>query len=888
MDWVFGIVAIVVFVIFGRKIGDLNGKVEHLEGAVLRLQTKLTLGVPIIERDEAPINMASEEASPPAASAEEFYSAQVVADEPPQPAALMDEVQEPEQPSLDILPPKPPAPAPVAIDWEKTLGVRLPVWGGAIMLLIAGFFLINWAIEAGITSIFTPEVRTALCGLAAAGLLAAAFIVKHRQIANGDRISSALATAAVAVGYGTVFLAASVFHLVPGIAALVGAIVVTAAAIMVAIQFDRRVMLVGLLGGYLSPFFVWSIGSSGGLVAIYAATLLTVSLFAIRWNGWWGQLLAALIGPTLWAVALVIWTDSVTLAVFYLSLAAIPAAIALLPLQKDQEALSKRHGMVFLGTIASAALLVIGAAVHRFDIAFAVAEVALSIGGLLLIRWDPTALRNTWLSTLASALIILLAWQGADRASFLVIALLLSATHLGALALQFRLGADKTARSFEIAGVSTVFFVILLVKLDGWIGARDIPYIWAGLALLAAGAFAALAIKHIKAEHQLGGHVGFAVGANAFLSLGLGLALDPALYALVAALHASGLALLYSRFRHPVLEALHIVYAGLYGALLIVGQAVSGAEGVFYNKGGLADFIPSVGMQDAPITLLLIPGLLFLGAATLFTRIAYSEIPKALDAVAIVLLAFAIHFLILPNLPSDIFEQAFVIGSVWFNALALLAVAAMYAGGRLDRSYLVRAGSGIAGVVAVAMLIYAIVPIFRFWPTIQTPGVPLFNVALTALGLPAALLLVAAYLSRKHGSLQIARGLAAFGGLAGLITVLVLIRQAIHGPSLNGPGAVPGQIELYLYSGGMLLYGFAMLWGGAAFSSIALRAGSLLVVLATIGKVFLYDVSDLDGLWRVGSFLGLGLALLAVSWFYGRFVFGIGPSGRKKESVPAE
>ena len=44
--------------------------------------------------------------------------------------------------------PERPRPPREPVDWEKTLGVRLPVWGGAIMLLIAGFFraraLQNW------------------------------------------------------------------------------------------------------------------------------------------------------------------------------------------------------------------------------------------------------------------------------------------------------------------------------------------------------------------------------------------------------------------------------------------------------------------------------------------------------------------------------------------------------------------------------------------------------------------------------------------------------------------------------------------------------------------------------------------------------------------------
>ncbi|MEZ0225806.1 MAG: DUF2339 domain-containing protein, partial [Alphaproteobacteria bacterium] len=31
--------------------------------------------------------------------------------------------------------------------------------------------------------------------------------------------------------------------------------------------------------------------------------------------------------------------------------------------------------------------------------------------------------------------------------------------------------------------------------------------------------------------------------------------------------------------------------------------------------------------------------------------------------------------------------------------------------------------------------------------------------------------------------------------------------------------------------------------------------------------------STLDGLYRVFSFLGLGVSLIALSWFYSRFVF---------------
>jgi uncharacterized membrane protein len=48
-------------------------------------------------------------------------------------------------------------------------------------------------------------------------------------------------------------------------------------------------------------------------------------------------------------------------------------------------------------------------------------------------------------------------------------------------------------------------------------------------------------------------------------------------------------------------------------------------------------------------------------------------------------------------------------------------------------------------------------------------------------------------------------------------------------------------------------------------------------------KVFLFDMGALVGLWRVLSFLGLGLALIALGAIYRRFVV---PQGAPATSVP--
>ncbi|MBM3887886.1 MAG: DUF2339 domain-containing protein [Verrucomicrobia bacterium] len=69
------------------------------------------------------------------------------------------------------------------------------------------------------------------------------------------------------------------------------------------------------------------------------------------------------------------------------------------------------------------------------------------------------------------------------------------------------------------------------------------------------------------------------------------------------------------------------------------------------------------------------------------------------------------------------------------------------------------------------------------------------------------------------------------------------------------------------------VYALALLIIGLWRRTKPLRFISLGFMVLTIGKVFLYDLSSLTGLHRVLSFLGLAVALVAVSVLYQRFVF---------------
>jgi uncharacterized membrane protein len=69
------------------------------------------------------------------------------------------------------------------------------------------------------------------------------------------------------------------------------------------------------------------------------------------------------------------------------------------------------------------------------------------------------------------------------------------------------------------------------------------------------------------------------------------------------------------------------------------------------------------------------------------------------------------------------------------------------------------------------------------------------------------------------------------------------------------------------------VYGVFVLALGMWKDSTALRMASLLIILVTAGKVFLYDLSNLEDLYRVAALVGLAFSLLTISLAYQRFVF---------------
>ncbi|WP_174803576.1 DUF2339 domain-containing protein [Martelella limonii] len=94
--------------------------------------------------------------------------------------------------------------------------------------------------------------------------------------------------------------------------------------------------------------------------------------------------------------------------------------------------------------------------------------------------------------------------------------------------------------------------------------------------------------------------------------------------------------------------------------------------------------------------------------------------------------------------------------------------------------------------------------------------------------------------------------------------VALEIRRFWRGPALSVPGVT--QPELYTYTLALVIACAALLLVSFSRRSHVLRKVAMAMIALTIAKVFLIDISGLEGLLRVVSLIGLGLALAGLGW----------------------
>ena len=95
----------------------------------------------------------------------------------------------------------------------------------------------------------------------------------------------------------------------------------------------------------------------------------------------------------------------------------------------------------------------------------------------------------------------------------------------------------------------------------------------------------------------------------------------------------------------------------------------------------------------------------------------------------------------------------------------------------------------------------------------------------------------------------------------GLVLASLAVRAAFHGADLT-LGADSSQLETWSYSAVWAVTGLGFIGVSRAGGRLFLRAGLALLMITTL-KVFIVDTASLSGVVRAGSFLALGVLLLA-------------------------
>ena len=118
-------------------------------------------------------------------------------------------------------------------------------------------------------------------------------------------------------------------------------------------------------------------------------------------------------------------------------------------------------------------------------------------------------------------------------------------------------------------------------------------------------------------------------------------------------------------------------------------------------------------------------------------------------------------------------------------------------------------------------------------------------------------------------------------GAAAAVAFLYLGSVAIVTAFQPGPDAIRTGLDVGIRQQGQALLsgfwgvcGFAALWLGLRTRTPIVRLGGLGLLALATGKVFLFDLSALGSVYRIGSFIALGLPLLTAAFVYQRAAAG--------------
>jgi len=774
-------------------------------------------------------------------------------------------------------------------DIEKQFGEKLPVWIGGIALILGGLFLIKYSIESGI---LTPFVRVVSGGvIGAAFLMAANFIRQKKDIANGVRISQSLSGAGIGVLYLSVFAATTLYGFLPNIIGFAGMACITALTVLLSLRHGPPIALLGLLGGFATPALIGSDSPSAALLFSYLLVLFGGLMTVIRRQKWWVLSLPALFGLFLWVFVWLVTSfssnDSIWLSLFLMGVSAI-----IIYTSRDQwhEDLKKgRDAPQFLtllnlcglgGSVVIMALITTFADYSTLEWSF---FGLLSLASIALAYFDHRLYRFLPPLALATNLVMLLFWSPGSIYTY--------ATVLLAFAIMFAgisyLLMHRTCHRIYWALMSNIaagsFYLLAYFRisiLHSYDITSSIPLFWGLLAVALAGvATYSVAIIHrqdILQDHKEKLMALFAVSATSFIATCFATELDLRFIPIALAFEVLAIAWINNRFPIQSLRTMMKILFGIICTILlphIMSMLQASTSG--YTGGLLSTHLLML-FSNNTLIYFLMPALLMLSAGHILHQKSPTDVfVKVMDGVSMVLITVTGYYL-----TRDIFYSGtdlllakadFMERGIITNVFFALSILAMISGRYLSRPGLSWGGTALFALAMTRVIWFDLMIYNPLWSYQEIEGWVLFNTLLLPFGLPIFWSMLASKEMQFIKNIKWQSYVPMMAMVCLFILITLNVRFMFQGEYLNGSNIE--NAEIYAYSVVWLLLGVGLLIGGILKKDQTLRYASLAVILLTVSKVFLYDASELEGLYRVFSFFGLGLSLLGLSWFYSRFVF---------------
>lgn len=757
-----------------------------------------------------------------------------------------------------------PAPAEPARPWdlERELGAGLSIWLGAAALVLAVAFLVKFSFDRNLLS---PSVRVAM-GLVAGGVLLGAGELLRERVRG---VARGLSAAGIGAIYAALLAGTNLYSLFPPGLGFLGMAATTAAAVALSLRQGEIVALIGLVGGFATPFLIATPDPDPKALFAYLFLLEGGLLLVTARRRWWRVAQLTLLGVLGWGGAWAIVGQLTRDATVGLSLFLVVSAMAFVIAagRASPEERAENPGVAWLGWGGFGASLVLMTLVvgrAGFTTLEWVFHGLLGAGALAVARLDP---RYQPLAGMAAALSagLLLAWVLAgtapELARFGATTAALGALYAGG-AYALHRGA---AQPVWWTGLSAAAALVYVLIAEAGVEPAPFPGFFGVLCVLLAAVYALAARSALGAADAAGRAVvgTLAVGAAALVATGAVLELEREWIALAWALELAALAWIDARINAPLVRGFAaLLGAGVAARLLLNPGIVAYPTGttpiwnwILYGFGVPALALAAAGERlrrsgGARLGGALLGGAMALGAALLFWEVRHAFHAGALEARSFALLEWG------------------TLSTLWLGyGLVLLRLHPRWPGRGLETG-----GAVVLGLALAQTLLGQGLADNPAWHPHRIDGTVVVNTLLLVYGVPAVGALVAAReLRRGQAPAAVVRAAGITGLVLGFTLVTLEVRHAFQGPVLSR-GAV-GSAELYAYSAAWILLGTVLLGVGIATRGVVIRWASLVVMLLAVGKVFLYDTATLRDLYRVFSLFGLGVSLLLLGFLYQRFVF---------------